>query len=410
MLVDGGFTRVVQGIHGHAAYDLEVPPKWNGELVMFAHGTREDTKELTVDLPPFGLREQLLRQGYAWAASSYTVNGYDAGSGVSSTHDLAEYAATELLGHRPTRTYITGGSMGGHVVARSLEEYSGYYDGALSLCGQLGDIRLFDYFLDANLAAQALAGVDAYLATEDYPTDALPLIKKRLGITDLQVGQDPTTVAGRQYQQMLTELSGGPRPGADEAMGIYVGAMLAAAPPPTPRTTKDTTQNITTRYQPTYPVDINKTVERVAPSSWARRNSMALNDVPRIVGKPNVPVMSLHDIGELFVPLSMEQSYAKKVAGNGQSDLLVQRGIRGALHCDFTEAEVGKAWKDLTSWVERRAAHGEDAARPAGDNFLSRKEVASMTFGCRFSDPNAPKGLSRDLFPTCPAADLPARR
>src|ERR1700754_659771 len=76
-IVHGRPSRVLQGVHGHAAYDIEVPPRWNGDLLMWAHGFRGETRELTVDPPGYGLRQRLLDQGYAWAASSYYANDYD---------------------------------------------------------------------------------------------------------------------------------------------------------------------------------------------------------------------------------------------------------------------------------------------------------------------------------------------
>jgi hypothetical protein len=36
----GGQTTVYQGVFNHAAFDIEVPPDWNGDLVMYAHGYR----------------------------------------------------------------------------------------------------------------------------------------------------------------------------------------------------------------------------------------------------------------------------------------------------------------------------------------------------------------------------------
>ncbi|MFH8491081.1 alpha/beta hydrolase family protein [Streptomyces longisporoflavus] len=358
-------------------------------------------KTLRAEAPIGGLRKQFVEEGYAWAASSFPTTGYDVGPGVKSSHDLAEFAATELLDHRPERTYITGGSMGGHVVARSLEEYPEYYGGALSLCGQVGDRRHFDYFLDANLAAQALSGVDAHPAGDEYMTKELPLIEERLGLTGLEPGGTPTTVAGRQFQQMYTELTGGPRPGADAALGMYGQAMLQTAPT---WAAGPSVQNLSTRYEPTTPVDINGTVERVAPESWDERNSMELNDVPIVLGKPRVPVMSMHDTADMLVPLSMQQTYTKEVAANGRSDLLVNRAIRSATHCDFTDVELVRAWKDLTTWVEDREANGDEAVRPAGDDILDRKRVASAAFGCRFTDPvppATPQFASRKLFPAC---------
>src|SRR5262245_48277597 len=107
------------GKHGAAGYRVEVPANWNGELVMWAHGFRGDGLELTVDNHP--LRAYLLANGYAWAASSYSRNGYDVATGVQDTHDLAKFF--NGLVHRPDRTYITGASMGGHVTAASIEQY-----------------------------------------------------------------------------------------------------------------------------------------------------------------------------------------------------------------------------------------------------------------------------------------------
>src|SRR5687768_17915686 len=63
-LVDGLPTRVLQGTHRHAAYVIEVPPRWNGDLAMWAHGYRGQGTVLTVDPPGYGLRQRMLDQGY----------------------------------------------------------------------------------------------------------------------------------------------------------------------------------------------------------------------------------------------------------------------------------------------------------------------------------------------------------
>jgi hypothetical protein len=145
---------------------------------MWAHGYRGQGTVLTVDTPDFGLREKLVAEGYAWAASSYDDNGYDVRAGVLGTHDLAGLFARTW--HQPRRTYIAGVSMGGHVIGRSLEEYPFQYAGALPMCGVLGDDRLFDFFLDYNLVAQDLAGVRAYPPPADYLTNAVPRIEQAL--------------------------------------------------------------------------------------------------------------------------------------------------------------------------------------------------------------------------------------
>jgi hypothetical protein len=91
-----------------------------------------------------------------------------------------------------------------------------------------------------------------------------------------------------------------------------------------------------------------------------------------------VPVLSLHDIGDLFVPFSMEQVYAARVAKHGRSDLFVSRAIRGVGHCDFTAPEMQRGFDDMVSWV--RTGH-----RPGGDAILDREAVASPSFGCRWT-------------------------
>ena len=48
----------------------------------------------------------------------------------------------------------------------------------------------------------------------------------------------------------------------------------------------------------------------------------------------------MHDLGDLFVPFSMEQIYAQRVAAHGQARLFVSRAIRGVGHCDFTQYEL----------------------------------------------------------------------
>jgi len=64
-VVGGQPTKVSQGIYRHAAYIIEVPAKWNGRLAMWSHGFRGNGTVLTVDPPNFGLRDQMLGEGYA---------------------------------------------------------------------------------------------------------------------------------------------------------------------------------------------------------------------------------------------------------------------------------------------------------------------------------------------------------
>lgn len=408
----GGQTTVKQGVLGHAAFDIEIPPNWNGELVMWAHGYRGTGAELTVDPPSYGLRQLFAEQGYAWAASSYYANGYDVKAGVLSTHDLAKFAG-KVLPNRPKRVYLVGVSMGGHVIGRSLEEYPNFYAGALPMCGVLGDNRLFDFFLDFNLVAQDLADVPAYPPTASYLTAQVPTIQSRLGLTTLVPGgPDTTNALGKQLRAVTINRSGGPRPGAEASFAVWKDFLFTLATPDNGQSLSlnpgRLSTNILTKYSPSEPVNINRTVKRVLPTDLYSKLTRKLTEIPRILGKPRVPVLSLHGLGDMFVPFSMEQIYHREVAWSGQGKLLVQRAIRSSAHCEFTPTEVGTAWNDLRSWVSAKGAKAQAKARPAGDDVTSAKVIASPTYGCRFTDPTAyatpVQFPTRPLFSRCPAS------
>jgi pimeloyl-ACP methyl ester carboxylesterase len=399
-----GNTVVRQGVYRHAAYDLEVPPHWNGQLVMWAHPFQGTAPVLTLDTPEFGLRQLLADSGYAWAGSSFAETGFDVGSGVSSTHDLALYVS-RLLPHQPSRTYLVGISMGSQVVARLLEQYPYFYAGALPMCGTLGDDRLFDYIADENLVAQDLAGVRSYPIPADYQSAVVPAIEDALGISNLAPGEQPRNALGRQFEAITIPRSGGERAGIEAAFSYWVGNGLFQLDFPDDggslfNNFMRLAQNAFTRYTPNQPVDVDRTVQRILPTDLADRLDPGLTEIPRVLGNPLVPVLTLHDTGDLLAPLSMEQIYARKVAAHGESGLLVQRVIRGADHCDFSPAEVAAAWTDLTRWVQ-----GGPAARPAGDTVLNPRVLAAPDYGCRFTDPSAygdPNYPTRTLFARCP--------
>ena len=90
-------------------------------------------------------------------------------------------------------------------------------------------------------------------------------------------------------------------------------------------------------------------------------------------------MLTLHNLGDLFVPVLNEVEYAARAAAHGKSDLLVQRAIRGVLHCDFTAAEFSTAFIDLVNWVE-------NGVKPAGDDWLTPGSVADPLFGCAHTD------------------------
>jgi hypothetical protein len=378
-------ARAYTGIRNDAAYRIEVPKRWNGQLVVYAHGYRGTGTTVYVDNP--ALRQHYLDRGFAWAASSYATNGYDVGQGVRDTHALIG-VFRDVTGKRARQVYITGASMGGHVTAVAIEEFPRSFVGAMPTCGVLGDIELFDYFLDANVTGAALAGAPITFPV-DAPTFAAQTarILPALGVS---TGRPPAlTAAGKTWSNVVERRSGGERPGFDQAFAYWNTASQAGLPflfslyPGLSGGTAgiapgNLTDNRRTLYRSTdgrrltgAEWQLNKDVLRVKRTAVADRG---LNGVPRVDGRPRIPVLSLHGIGDLFVPFSMEQVYAREAGSRN----FVSRAIRDITHCGFTQPELRQGFDDLVRWVET-------GRRPAGDAILDRRTVAAASFGCRFT-------------------------
>src|SRR5262245_26195681 len=100
----------VEGSLGPGAlYAMDVPDSWNGGLVLYVHGYSDPSSP--VALPPLPLRDFLLNQGFAVAASSFSENGYAVAEGARQSHQLLGQFA-ERFG-KPNCTLLVGVSMGG---------------------------------------------------------------------------------------------------------------------------------------------------------------------------------------------------------------------------------------------------------------------------------------------------------
>jgi hypothetical protein len=391
-------SSVHTGIHDGAAYRVEVPLRWNGELVVYAHGYRGTGTTVYVTDP--ALRAYYIARGFAWAASSFATNGYDVGRGVRDSYSMIGLFR-QVTGRSADDVYLSGESMGGQVTAVAIEKYPSSFAGAMPYCGVLGDTRLFDYFLDANVTAAALAGVQIDFPLRppaDYPNRWRTQVSRILPALGVSTGAPPAlTAAGRTWSAVLERRTGGPRPGFDGSFAYWNAARSSAPlgdlpflfglyPGLTGGTAGIAAGNVTdnrfTRYRSTDRRRPTATERRLNAGVLRVRHTAAadpgLGGVPRVEGRPPVPVLSMHDIGDLFVPFSMEQIYAQRAAANHRSRLFVSRAVRGVGHCDFTQPELRRGFDDLVDWV--RTGH-----RPGGDAILDRRAVAAPSFGCRYT-------------------------
>lgn len=118
---------------GGAAYRIDIPANWNGQLVVNAHGYEPAGSPRKLPLPfPSGM-EPLLAQGYAIAASGYSKQGWAIPEGIADTERLrAHFVARHGA---PKRAWLVGWSMGGLVALASAERHPHAWNGVVSMCG-----------------------------------------------------------------------------------------------------------------------------------------------------------------------------------------------------------------------------------------------------------------------------------
>src|SRR3954468_23526739 len=153
------------GKYDGGLYRIEIPEKWNGELMLSSHGFvangGANGSRLRVGNP--AIREHLIEQGFAWAASSYRCNGYVPGQGLQDTMALTDLFTKFNSGTAPRRVYLTGTSMGGHITLLGMHEFPTAFAGGLAMCPS--GPGLFDFFAATAGAAEVITGVQARLDT-----------------------------------------------------------------------------------------------------------------------------------------------------------------------------------------------------------------------------------------------------
>jgi dienelactone hydrolase len=360
------------GKYDGGLYKIEIPDNWNGELVLYAHGFVSNAgaqgSALRVGNSP--IREHQIKEGYAWAASSYRCNGYVPGQGLLDTMALTDLFTTSNGGRAPQRVYLTGTSMGGHVTLLGMHEFPTSFAGGLAMCP--AGPELFDFFAATAGAAEVITGVRAKLET----------MQADVAKMNEMLGKPPElTGKGRQLASVEIHISGGPRPFAMEGLasgGRFAGNInpgaLAGSTTPSSRAVMTT--------QIKYAIDpglgltadaLNKDARRKALDPEIRNPMGPYDELVPFDGKLERPTLTMHGTGDLFVPIFLEQSLKRAVAAAGKEALLTQRIYRIAGHCGFNQAEMIKSFDDLTAWVHK-------GVKPEGDEVYGDLSHAGMTF------------------------------
>lgn len=378
------------GSYDGGIYRMEVPDNWNGALVLYAHGYRGEGSRLTVDSPPW-IREHLISQGFAWAASSYACNSYVPGIGLRDTVALIDMFPQVTGRAAPDRVFLVGVSMGGHIAILGSHVYPEVFAGVLALCP--AGPTLFDYFAANGAAAEVITGLQ--FSNQEPASDTLA---RMMAI----FGEPPNyTQKGLQMASVMIESSGGARPFAFDGLAPYFartisGAKLAGDQSLLARAAS----NADWEYQIDERLGLTKAtldqqVRRLPGDESLRGPGGPYEELKPFSGAIARPLMTLHTTGDMFVPIFLQRDLRRAVDAAGNGSLLVQRIIRDARHCGFSTDEVRRAFDDLEAW----AAGGP---RPAGDNVLASLENAGLQFTepLRPGDPGTIRAPLPDATPT----------
>ncbi|HKF67180.1 MAG TPA: hypothetical protein VKB36_11635, partial [Vicinamibacterales bacterium] len=341
-------ARAFFGSYEGGLYRIEIPEHWNGELALYAHGYVPSTgargSELRVGNSP--IRDHLIKEGVAWAASSYRCNGYVPGQGLVDTMALTDLFTKLNQGRKPQRVYLTGTSMGGHVTVLGMHEFPKDFAGGLAMCA--AGPELFDFFAAVGAAAEVVTG----------RTFTLDTMQDDLAKMSDMLGKPPDyTERGRQLASVEIQISGGPRPFAAEGLvsrffGNISGAAIAGGTTPANRAVMTTHIKYAIDDELGLTADaINARVRRKPLDAAFRSANGPYEELVPFDGKLERPLLTMHGTGDLFVPIFLEQALKRAVVASGRQKLLAQRVYRIPGHCGFSQQEMSAAFDDVVKWV-----------------------------------------------------------
>jgi len=317
-----------------AKYKIHIPKKWNGGLVMYAHGYEEigeETEKFEELVDDF--MEIFTTRGFAYAESKYKRQGLIVKDGIDDTEALRSYFEKKY--GKPKTCLITGHSMGGIISLATIEKYPYEYDGALPLCGWLAPVHsllkhglnmlvTYDYLFDSN-EGKIIHG-DEYI-DDDVIQEKLNMKPEltKLFAEHYKVRKEDLPGVISFNQQVLKEtsawLNGKP---VGNIQTIYSGFG----------------DNIS---------DLNKSVKRYEADPLAQEYFIQYNTP---TGNIQDPVLALHNYYDEILPVFNYEYYEQITEIKHTSKYYIQQYAMSEGHCEFTNEEVEESFADLLKWIK----------------------------------------------------------
>ena len=410
-----------------AAYEIALPEKWNGTLLLYSHGYRQaqaappDFESPSTAAEPApgwsgGQREvgqALLDKGYAIAGSAYASNGWAVAEGVEAGERLHDFFVARV--GKPNRTYVWGDSLGGLITQVIAERNPDWVSGVAPMCGVLaGPVLNLDLALDVAYSVKTLiypelkltgfaswdeavqnweGAYEAVVAAGEDVSGGVPKILITAALVDAPTktktydGSTITSQVEARAEALLTavgyatygrydieERFGGNPSGND-------GVDYATRISPEERDLIETVSAGSTDRLLTQLAD----GERVS-ADGAAREAFAASGTPTAVVKD--PTLTMHTAADPLVLAQNETVFADRAyAANKRTDDLVQLSTvapasysaeagapYGAGHCNFTAQQRTGVISLLDGWVREGRVPGAAAITAAfsGDESVTQ--------------------------------------
>lgn len=400
-------ARCYTGVDGQGShYWIAIPLEWNRTLVMHAHGgprLAPISRDISVeDLERFAVT---VRQGYAWAGSSYRRPGYGVRMAADDTENLRRIFV-ERFG-KPAHTILHGQSWGGNIAAKGIELYarnadgSRNYDGVIYTNGMLaGGSRNYLHRADLRAVYQYYCRNHPRPDEQQYPLwMGLPadakMTSKELAervneCTGIGVKPDQRSAAQKRNLANILGVIRIP----ERSLVSHLGWATFLF--------RDMTQRVLGGRNPFTNRDVvyrgsdddaalNRGVQRFDADPVAVRQ---LADDSDMSGDLAVPAISLHAIHDPTAMVEYEADYRSVVAARGNDGRLVQVFTNENDHSKLSDAEYAAVFDAMRQWIVQ-------GSKPTGAQIAAACETWSARFsgGCHFDTSFQPPALNTRVAP-----------
>ena len=350
-----------------AWYLIAIPANWASSgsrtLVMHAHGGPDlgapTLKRSIDDVTRWAIT---VKAGYAWAGSSYRRGGYGVRMAAEDTENLRKIFIAKF--GQPRRTLMHGQSWGGNVGAKVIELYNNdgpvkNYDGAMLTSGVLGGgTRGYDYRMDLRVVYQHFCANHPRADEPQYPLwMGLPPESKlnpaalRERVNECTGNQMPAEKRSTAQQRNLANILNVTRI-PEQTLGSHLNWATFTFADIVHKRLGGRNPFSTDGVQYTGSDDdaaLNKNAPRYKPDPAALAE---LADDSDLTGRINIPVLTLHAIGDPTAFVEHESALREVYQRAGTTDRLVQTFSTEHEHSYLSTPAYAALMASLLEWVD----------------------------------------------------------